>query len=102
MMVWIALILGFIWGAIWAAVLQWMPLGQFLARKRTWLTVVIGVGMDLLIMRLVVCWEVWLEIAGIVAASSVAIIGRSLWNELQETNEVLDVLGNGHENAAGK
>lgn len=84
-----ALILAVIWGAIWAGFLQWTDMGQFLALKRTWITVVVGVGMDMLIILLVVSFEQWVQIVAVVAASSVFIIVRSLWNERAELREVL-------------
>jgi len=40
-------LLALVWGGIWAAFLQWTRPGWFLANKRTWLTVVVGVGVDL-------------------------------------------------------
>jgi len=46
--------------------------------------VVIGVGVDILIMLLVVPFDVWLEIAAVITASSLGIIWRSLHNELHE------------------
>lgn len=43
----LGLVLAVIWGGIWAVTLQYVPLGRFLAARRTWLTVVVGVGGDL-------------------------------------------------------
>jgi hypothetical protein len=87
-----ALSLGLIWGAIWAAFLQWHRLGRFLAVKRTWITVVIGVGVDLLLVLLVVSLETWLYVVAVLAASSVPIVARSLYNEFAETLEILSAL----------
>jgi len=78
-----------VWGLIWAAVLQYTPIGIFLALKRTWLTVVIGLGVDLLIALAVVPTEVWVKVLVIIAASSLAIIARSLINEWGELQEML-------------
>ena len=74
-------ILALIWGAIWALFLQLHPWGQWLAIKRTWLTVVIGVGIDMALLLLVLDIRTWSAVAAVIAASSVGIIGRSLYNE---------------------
>lgn len=74
-------LLALIWGAIWAAFLQMHPWGQWLAIKRTWLTVVVGIGVDLALLLLVVDIHTWSTVTAIVAASSVGIIVRSLYNE---------------------
>lgn len=77
----LAVCLAVIWGGFWAAWLQWTRIGRWLAVRRTWLTVVIGVGMDGLIALLIVPTGPWLRICAIVAASSVGILARSWWNE---------------------
>lgn len=76
-----ALILAAVWGAVWALCLQRTTWGRWLAIRRTWLTVVIGTGVDLLIAGLVLDFDSWLRVCSIVAASSVGIIVRSLINE---------------------
>lgn len=81
--------LALIWGIIWALVIQYIPLGQFLARKRTWITVVIGVGVDLLIALLVIDWPSWYKLASIILLSSIGIIIRSLANEYRDIMELL-------------
>ena len=72
----------FFWGATWAAFLQFNRQGQFLVERRTWLTVVIGVGIDMLIAYPGDWWTVVL----VISFSSVGIIFRSLWNESQGDN----------------
>jgi hypothetical protein len=79
----IGIILGAIWGLILALALQ-TYIGKFMAARFTWLTVVIGVGVDLLIALLIVPLEYWLPLVALVGASSVAIIGRSIYNELRD------------------
>lgn len=93
-MIFFAMFLALIWGSIWAAFLQVHPLGRFLAVKRTWITVVIGVGGDLLIALLVVELKPWLMMLAIIALSSVGIIFRSLHNELSEEWGILNELKN--------
>lgn len=66
-----------LWGIGWALVLQFNRLGQFLAQERTWITVVVGVGIDLLIGLGAAWWHIWL----IVGFSAIGIIARSLINE---------------------
>lgn len=65
------------WGAAYAIFLQLHPLGKFLVRFRTWVTVVIGVGVDLGIAYP----GDWWTVAAVIAVSSVGIIARSLFNE---------------------
>jgi len=85
-------LLALVWGIVWALFLQHTKLGQFLAVRRTWISVVVGVGVDLLILVLLLPLDLWLMVTVIVALSSVGIIGRSLWNELRETEDVLNGL----------
>ena len=73
--------LALIWGAIWALFLQLHPWGQWLAIKRTWITVAVGIGVDLALLLLVVDIHTWSTVTAIVAASSVGIVARSLYNE---------------------
>ena len=80
-MVLCAIILALFWGMIWGAFLQWNEYGRYLALRRTWIAVVIGVGVDLLIALLVTPLAVWLVVCAIVVASSLGIITRSLYNE---------------------
>lgn len=79
------LFLAFIWGFGWAAYLQFTRNGKFLVQERTWLTVVVGIGVDLLISF---PYEGgngnWSTIAMVIATSSIGIIVRSLWNEQKE------------------
>lgn len=89
-----SLLLALIWGAVWAMFLQWTHLGRFLALKRTWLTVVIGIGVDLLISLTLLPLRAWLTVFSIIAISSLPIITRSLVNELIEITEELNVFKN--------
>jgi putative flippase GtrA len=57
------------------------PWGKWLAIKRTWLTVVVGVGVDLALLLMVLDIHTWSIVAAVIAASSVGIIVRSLYNE---------------------
>ena len=78
---WAMGIAAFIWGVIWAACLQFTNWGRWLALHRTWLTVVIGVGMDLVILFFALPRAEWLIVFWVFALSSVGIILRSLVNE---------------------
>lgn len=80
----LGIVLAVVWGAVWATVLQWTRFGRWLALKRTWITVVIGVGVDGLIALLVTPVTVWWRVAAIVAASSIGIIARAWINEHAE------------------
>lgn len=66
-----------LWGVLYALFLQHVRLGQFWVERRTWLTVVIGVGVDLLI---AVNGD-WFTVSVVIAFSAVPIIIRSLNNE---------------------
>jgi len=80
--------LGLFWGAVWAAFLEWIPFGRFLVKRRTWITVVVGVGGDLAIALGTVDFEAWQQVTLIVAASALPIILRSLLHESGETASV--------------
>ena len=69
-----------LWGILFALFLQHNRHGQFWAARRTWLAVVIGVGVDLLIAY----GGDWLTVVAVITFSSVGIIGRSLVNEREE------------------
>lgn len=83
----LGIVLAVVWGAVWASVLQFTRFGRWLALKRTWITVVIGVGVDGLIALLVTPVTVWWRVAAIVAASSVGVIARAWINEHAEDCE---------------
>ena len=78
------LLLAAVWGVVWALFLQYHPWGQWLAVRRTWLTVVAGVGVDLALLATVLDLATWLTVAGVIAASSIGIIVRSIANERRE------------------
>jgi hypothetical protein len=71
-----------LWGILYAVYLNHGRLGPFLAEERTWLSVVIGVGVDLLIGIGALWWEIWL----IVALSGIGVIARSLIHERDRRN----------------
>ena len=76
-----AVLLGVVWGGVWAMCLQFTRWGRWLAVRRTWLTVVVGVGVDLLILALALPLEAWLLVTAVLGASSIGVIVRSLANE---------------------
>lgn len=80
----LALCLAFAWGVIWALFLQFHRYGRWLAVRRTWITVVVGVGVDLALLALLLDPHTWATVAAVVAASSVGVIVRSLVNEHSE------------------
>ena len=73
-----------LWGVLWACAIQFSRLGKFLATERTWIVVVIGVGVDLLLGIGAAWWVFWL----ITAFSSIGIIARSLINEHEYNPDV--------------
>lgn len=86
-----SIVLAVIWGGLWAAYLQFSQYGRYLALRRTWITVVIGVGVDLLIALLVIDLRTWLIISAIIVSSSVGIIARSLYNEVKDDAAATEV-----------
>lgn len=80
----IGLSLAFVWGVLWALFLQFTSLGRFLAAKRAWLTVTVGVGVDAAILLLCLPLSTVLTVVAVVAASAIGIVARSLINELQD------------------
>jgi len=89
----LVLLLALIWGFVLAPLLQYVPLGRFLAARRTWITVVIGVGVDLALLALVLAPDTWLLIAAVVGLSSIGIIRRSLVKEYEDHNALLNRKG---------
>lgn len=90
-----AFFLAFIWGVMWALTIQYIPIAVYWAQKRTWITVVAGVGVDLAIGLLAIpdapspFW-MWAYQFIIIGLSSVGIITRSLVNEWHEQKEIID------------
>lgn len=80
----IALFLAVFWGLAWAAILQFTSWGRWLALRRTWVSVVIGVGVDMLILGFVLSLADWLRLVAVIVLSSIGLIGRSLYNEHRE------------------
>ena len=64
--------------------------GRFMAARLTWLTVVIGIGVDLAIALFIIPLDAWLRIAGVIAASSIAIIARSLLNDSSDHRALIE------------
>lgn len=77
------------WGLLWGATLQFTAVGQWLAARRTWVTVVIGVGVDLLLFLPFLSPAQWIAALAIVTFSSIGVIARSLANEHTEDDEQL-------------
>ncbi len=86
-----SLILAVIWGGLWAAYLQFSRYGRYLVLRRTWITVVVGIGVDLLISLMVIDLNTWLLIFAIVACSSIGIIARSIYNESRDDEAATEV-----------
>ena len=80
----LAIILAAIWGAMWAAFIQLNYHGRFLAARLTWLSVVIGVGVDTIILLLIIPLEIWIIVMAVISASALPIIARSLLNESRD------------------
>lgn len=82
-----AALLSAIFGVVYALSLQHTARGRALAVRMTWLSVVIGVGGDLLISLLVIPFKSWQRVAGVFALSAVGLIARSLINEIGDVVE---------------
>jgi hypothetical protein len=83
-------VLALIWGGCWALCLQFTTWGRWLVARRTWLTVVIGIGVDGLILLPIMTLDVWLRMLVVVTLSAVGIVGRSLYNERREEASVIE------------
>lgn len=81
-------VLAGIWGVSLALVLQKTDFGRFLADRRTWVTVVVGVAGNLVIMRPLLSEETWGQVFNIFALSSIGVVARSLWKEIQFEEEI--------------
>ena len=88
----IALLLGFFWGVFYALWLQQTKYGRFLVQRRTWIAVVLGIGVDVLIMALVLPFDQLLIIAGVLATSAVGIVVRSLYLESRDQEAIQEYL----------
>lgn len=77
---------GLLWGILFACFIQFHRMGQFVARERTWISVIICVGVDLLLGIGGTWWEVWL----IIALSSLGAIVRALISERREFEPALN------------
>jgi hypothetical protein len=102
MMLVVCLVLAAVWGAVWAVFLQCTEPGRFLAARRAWVAVAIGVGVDGLILLALLPLELWLQVAAVIAASSAGVIVRSLRNEWQEHQELVRGLRHDQQDAVGK
>jgi multidrug transporter EmrE-like cation transporter len=80
----LTLLLAALWGVVWALFLQFNRWGRWLAVRRTWATVVIGVGVDVLLLALVLTPHQVVTVFAVFAASALGIIGRSFLNEHKE------------------
>ncbi len=89
-MLFLALFLATIWGCLWAMYMQFTKYGAYLAVRRTWITVVIGVGVDILIMLLVFPMNYWVMLLSVMALSSIGVIARSIYNEVRDDNEAVE------------
>lgn len=87
----LALLLAGLWGTLYALWLQRTRQGAFLAARMTWLSVVVGCGVNLLIALLVIEISAWLLLVGLFVASGIPIVIRSLSNEHRLQMDVLNV-----------
>ncbi len=69
------------WGSLWAICLQHTHWGRKLAARRTWLTVLIGIGMTVILMWPILPLVALVKIGAAFVLSSIGIIARSLTNE---------------------
>ena len=87
-----------LWGFAWAWCLDNTRRGRFLVNRRTWLTVVIGIGVDgllyLPVLYLMPAGQepvlIWLRLVAILALSAIGIVKRSVDQEYEQEREVLD------------
>ena len=92
MVYWAVFAAALVWGVAWALFLQRSALGRWMSARRTWITVVVGIGVDLLLAKIVMEWSEWVTVVAVIALSSVGIITRALWNEWSGSQAVLQRL----------
>ena len=85
-------VLALVWGAVWAALLQFTGWGRFMAARRAWLAVAIGLGVDLLLLLVLMPVTLWLQVCAIIAASAIGIIVRSIANEWRDHQELMEAV----------
>ena len=83
------LLLALIWGFLWAALLEWAPWGRYLAARRAWLAVAIGVSADLALLTALLPLTHWLAACAVFALSGIGLIVRSLYHEWRDNEELL-------------
>jgi hypothetical protein len=88
-MMWQIAIAGLIFGTAYALFLEFHPFGDFLAKQRTWLSVVVGVGGCLLIARWRIPAENWNVIFISFLTAGLPIIIRSLRHEQRDWRDTV-------------
>ena len=83
------LLLAFLWGLVWASALEWAPWGRYLAARRTWLAVVVGVGVDLALLATMLELGAWLVVCEVIGLSAVGMVLRSVVNEWRDHEALL-------------
>jgi hypothetical protein len=86
------LLLGLVWGVVWACVLQCTSPGRFIAARRSWIAVIIGIGGDLGLLFLCLGADVVLIVFGVIAMSGIPIVARSLYNEYQDEHAITEMV----------
>ncbi len=86
----LALFLAFLWGFVWSQAHHRTKLGRYLRLNVNWLVVVTGVGIDLLLMLLVLGQRDWIEVCGIVFASSILPVAYSLHEQYNDLRGEID------------
>lgn len=80
-------LLALCWGFGLALFLQCHPDGRWLALRRTYVAVIIGVGVDLLILSILLPLSLLLQVILVISLSSLGLIYRSLHNERAEESD---------------
>jgi hypothetical protein len=83
----IAFVAGIIWGVIWVSFLYGTKRGRWVRMYRTWITVVVGVGVTLLIQGVVFGVDVAVSALIVFAGSGTPIILASLYDEYKRDTE---------------
>ena len=71
------------------------PTGREIAARKTWVTVVIGVGLTLILAAVIVPFEVWIRVALLFVATGAPIVVRSLRNELRAERQAKEIMRDG-------
>lgn len=86
----ISFVLTFFWGVVWSAAHRRTNLGRYILNKHTWIAVVDGVGVVLLISLLVMTQQQWIMMSSLFFFSCIVPIITSLADQYADLRGEID------------